>query len=288
MKEEQFMRKSDTPKTRRDLWAVSAQRLIRSAAILLLSTCLACVIEPNPSPSESGGFSGGSVDGSGVEPGTAPSPPDPGGTGLGGGGDPSEAIDQSADAISGSSDSGGIPSADAGVATDGETDSETDGETTQPPDCVSYCSAVSSACTEHNAVYESQADCLKFCEVAQWMPGTNSATEDNTLGCRVKQSELALTKPETACPAAGPTGGGSCGSWCEVYCHLSPILCPDNTPDSATCEVTCSTFPHDAPWNSLSGNSVQCRLNQMLLSEGCPHAAADGGMFCMEEPKEGI
>jgi hypothetical protein len=86
------------------------------------------------------------------------------------------------------------------------------------PECEDYCQLIMTACTEEQAVYESEPQCVSAC--AALPPGDlTDVGGQNTLGCRKTHSYNALTgDPVTHCPHAGPGGAGVCSSEGEGDC----------------------------------------------------------------------
>jgi hypothetical protein len=118
-----------------------------------------------------------------------------------------------------------------------------------PPDCADYCRLVMTACTEQNAVYESERQCLDVCEALP--PGAARDRAEASVGCRRVHAYNALSDPDTHCPHAGPGGDGVCGrdtdttaGSCVAYCQLVAEACSsgfaERYADAADCERRCS------------------------------------------------
>ncbi len=79
--------------------------------------------------------------------------------------------------------------------------------------CTSYCSAVTTNCTDDNARYADMSDCLSYCAEAQWPDGEKGNPGGNTLECRIYHSGVpAAAEPNEHCAHAGADGGGVCGA----------------------------------------------------------------------------
>jgi hypothetical protein len=79
-------------------------------------------------------------------------------------------------------------------------------------ECVTYCDAVSGACSAANAQYNSKEDCVAYCNASNWPKGTDGEQAGNTVACRTYHAGVAAGAPEVHCPHAGPSGGGVCGT----------------------------------------------------------------------------
>ncbi len=165
--------------------------------------------------------------------------------------------------------------------------------------CSTYCATVQAACTNDDAQYTSEAECLSVCsDWAGWDSGSEGEQSGNTIACRLYHA-TAATGPEANatslhCPHAGPSGGNVCGTWCDNYCALSARNCTDTHElyaSEAVCTAACANFNATAPVGITDGNSVQCRIYHLQVagsdppdSSGvhCPHGSEDGGGVCSD------
>jgi hypothetical protein len=86
------------------------------------------------------------------------------------------------------------------------------GGTVITADCAGYCTQTMANCTDTNAQYDDEADCLAFCNAAGWPAGTPGEAGGNTLACRIYHGgDPASGDPAMHCPHAGPTGANVCG-----------------------------------------------------------------------------
>lgn len=149
--------------------------------------------------------------------------------------------------------------------------------------CSRYCDAALTNCQDH-PVYFSRAVCETSCGFLD--PGDESDETGNTVACRLRSAELALTIGEldVQCPAAGPGGDGRCGTNCEGYCTLMRGACPElfetTFTDESGCLEACALVPDEGGFvlNNQTGDSLNCRLYHVTAAAldpmfHCPHAA---------------
>lgn len=142
--------------------------------------------------------------------------------------------------------------------------------------CMEYCDTVLEACTGQHAVYTTRTTCLGVCNALE--PGNPDEPSGNTLACRARQAQTALTQdaPDELCPSAGPPGGGVCGDDCESYCSLMKQACPEEYASVADCEQSCAGLTDGGPYNVetyYTGDTLQCRFIHLStsFSEPNPH-----------------
>jgi hypothetical protein len=94
------------------------------------------------------------------------------------------------------------------------TDSGTDTGTPGPgrADCATYCDVVTANCSGVNLQYTDKADCLAYCNSANWAKGVDGEQANNTVACRIYHGGVAKGDPATHCGHSGPSGDGVCGS----------------------------------------------------------------------------
>lgn len=158
------------------------------------------------------------------------------------------------------------------------------------PSCVSFCRALTTACTNDLAVYENRDQCEAVCNATE--PGTKqSIATVNTIGCRSAHAFNALLiSAKDHCPHIGPLGANVCGDGgnCEAYCHLAESACPDgfksNYPDG-DCVDQCSNLidAKEATYSvkdaKKGGNTVQCR--GLAVSQALALPEADRADACL-------
>ncbi len=93
----------------------------------------------------------------------------------------------------------------------------------------------------------------------------------------------------TACGSpAPPPAAAALG--CADYCSLAWVQCNQANllyRSTAECLTACQRFPLSADANVTTGNSLQCRLNYLLMAQRsdrrvlCRNAAASGGFSCL-------
>lgn len=147
------------------------------------------------------------------------------------------------------------------------------------PDCETYCSVVTRACTGDYAVYTSEDECLSACTL--FAPGLGEDRTQDTLGCRLYHSYASLEAPDNHCPHAGPSGDGHCGKDnCVSYCSLAQAACKDafaaGPGTIEECLTSCADLPgapRDQTYTAQSaesGNTVQCRIRHATLAVDDP------------------
>jgi len=130
-------------------------------------------------------------------------------------------------------------------------------DSTAPPTCGDYCRIAMIACTEDNALYESNAQCLAACGALPL--GTNADsnglikinTDKNTMGCRKFHAYGALANPDSHCRHSSPTSDGYCGdedhTICQSHCMIAKKACgalyTAKFPNDADCEADCEELP---------------------------------------------
>lgn len=160
--------------------------------------------------------------------------------------------------------------------------------------CEAYCRNVMGACTDENAQYESEDQCLALCDIFE--EGVLGDSKGNTLACRTYHAEAALSGPDTHCPHAGPTGASVCHDAetpgaCPIYCELEARHCNTDDPLSE-CIEECATQFEDEGGASGRGYAVAtaednddllCRFLQLSrAAEGDASACqqVDGDVSC--------
>lgn len=155
------------------------------------------------------------------------------------------------------------------------------------PTCAAYCDAVTTACTDKNAQYKDKAECLVYCESKGKIPaGAASDVGGDTIGCRMYHAGVAAKSVENAathCPHTGKSGGNTCGTWCENYCQLAKSNCTGDAnslyADDKACMDKCAGGNATGAADSVSGNTVQCRIYHLGVAgtdattakDHCPH-----------------
>ena len=163
-----------------------------------------------------------------------------------------------------------------------------------PPTCDGLCFFLDKNCGGDSAQFADKETCFQWCDVIATLPiGTDVDEDLNTVGCRTLHA-FEATDPSTTvakCGFGGPSGGGQCGTWCDNYCYLSAKICPQTFHDNATCLEACAPMSTEGKAADLAGDSVQCRVNQLVLAglslpsgaeKHCPNAAPDGGAACVD------
>lgn len=169
----------------------------------------------------------------------------------------------------------------------------------EPLSCNLLCATLEQNCKGVDAQYGSTAECLDTCsKYGKWPLGTLGDSGGNTVGCRLTYALQAGKNPSSAsglCGAAGPTGNSVCGSWCDNYCHLWNTHCLATLPNvynsPATCLAKCGPVKNGGLIGATSGNTVQCRLSQLMMAGKdpetyCPLAQipAPAGTACIDPP----
>lgn len=134
--------------------------------------------------------------------------------------------------------------------------------------CQNYCDAIQAACTDAFKEYETPEACLATC--AKLELGTADDTSGNTVGCRMRNVQLAKDTGELGdyCPISGPVGGGTCGTRCDNFCALYVPSCTGfaESADAATCPAFCQNSPDNPDWDPGIAEqkdhdaSIQCRI----------------------------
>jgi hypothetical protein len=158
------------------------------------------------------------------------------------------------------------------------------------PDCATYCTAVTAACTgTANVQYTDATQCALWCGTAYgWASGAAGDTSGDTIGCRTYHAGVAATSAASAtihCPHAGPTGGNTCGGWLDVYCDLAVRNCTGANQiyaSVAACKADAGVtgLALTGAVNATGGNNVQCRIWHLgkagetaaAPATHCPHA----------------
>jgi hypothetical protein len=105
----------------------------------------------------------------------------------------------------------------------------------EEPSCEHYCRVASVACTDDNAIYENDDQCMATCQALELGDDVRDDTADD-IACRTWHGVSALADPGKHCPHAGPTGDGHCGlddpeegtfAACRPYCRLLEAACGD-------------------------------------------------------------
>ncbi len=158
--------------------------------------------------------------------------------------------------------------------------------------CQDYCETVLEACVGEHAVYSTIDTCLGVCEKLP-VGDPLEPTTDNTVTCRARQAELALsTEPGVHCPRAGPSGDGFCGSECEAYCQLFDAACPDRT--TPKCQEKCPALRNGVGFDVARDHdfdTLECRLVHVSSATvdpeaHCSHAEFTSTEWCVDPPEE--
>jgi hypothetical protein len=165
--------------------------------------------------------------------------------------------------------------------------------TGDPAACETYCEEVTNICTDANEQFTSKSICLNYCKTWAGLPaGEDGAQSGNSAACRTYHAGVAAGGAKsTHCPHAGPTGGDTCGTWCDNYCHLALRNCTgalELYKNDAECRAACATIATDGDNDANEGDSIQCRINNLILAQTepgldakyCPRGARDGGDTC--------
>lgn len=176
-----------------------------------------------------------------------------------------------------------------------------------PDVCERYCDQVTRVCKGKYEQYRTFDQCVRVCRLIP--AGAEGDKDTNTVGCRMRQAELAESEPFVYCKSAGPLGEGKCGSDCISYCGLMQQACTAASTagnlessyyeSSEACLAACGALPvtDAAPMHystsataepsSFVGNNVFCRtyhvaaaIEQDAPDEHCPHAM--GGDPCID------
>jgi hypothetical protein len=152
-----------------------------------------------------------------------------------------------------------------------------------PDDCAGYCDLVMDVCADGNALYASEADCLAACDGFP-SHGAAGVESGHSLECRITHALAARDQPDMHCPHASVGGGSVCGGWCTVYCDIMARKCDQmGYGDRDACQLSCAAMSSGGAWDTLTGNSVQCRINHAAVAANdmhCEHAFLTGGGIC--------
>jgi hypothetical protein len=77
--------------------------------------------------------------------------------------------------------------------------------------CRTYCSDITTNCQAALSQYKDEADCLAYCNGANWPAGNAADQSGNSIACRLYHSDAAKGDPAIHCAHAGPAGGDVCG-----------------------------------------------------------------------------
>lgn len=152
------------------------------------------------------------------------------------------------------------------------------------PNCKDYCRLVMQSCKEH-PVYESQAQCEKFCETG-FVKGKNTDEmkvqdiNQDTLACRRWHTYFAFDDQSAIhCPHTSPSGDGHCGKICPAYCGELKRGCPTQfnaqypgADGSAKCESDCKglrgvkeiDMGYDVTSEEYRTDTLQCRFGMLV------------------------
>lgn len=154
-------------------------------------------------------------------------------------------------------------------------------ELTDPQLCQRYCNAVQTNCTGENQVYRTQNDCQRICERLPRGQESDGSASVNTVLCRLRYAEAAVSEKALNCPAAGPAGSDRCGGNCEAYCWLRSQVCAGiagQNVELERCRAQCPVLNDDASYRpdpAMTGDSLSCRMNHLVnASEGPLEAQA--------------
>jgi hypothetical protein len=163
-----------------------------------------------------------------------------------------------------------------------------------PFSCGAYCGKIAQSCSNTDQEYTSAATCEAMC--SHFDPGVPGEQTNDSLACRISQTNLAASAPRVHCQQAGPLAVGSCvATPCSAYCALAFDLCnplnlfPYN--NQADCRAACSAWPYlkstDGDAGTVgdilfaSGNTLNCRIyhlesgyevgNPTAPGTHCPH-----------------
>ena len=158
--------------------------------------------------------------------------------------------------------------------------------------CNEYCDSIFNECTGPNKQYEDPQTCLESCLLLDKNANHSTATEGNTIACRLStvraaaRSGPAVTDRAMLCAQAGPGGGSTCTVRpklpdCEGYCALYVVACggessnpfaglglgldEDNAGDQSDCIEKCNAVvpmsgDYSAQSGKTSGDTLGCRL----------------------------
>ena len=137
--------------------------------------------------------------------------------------------------------------------------------------CTRYCDLARAHCTQREALFSTVDQCQQAC-LKYPTTGKDGATEGDSVQCRIYHLEVAQGDPVTHCPHGSPSGGGVCADTpptpCQQYCAQIQETCSaeltQQYPSQADCEATCPVFRDNGALGDRSGNTIQCRLTQIV------------------------
>jgi hypothetical protein len=156
--------------------------------------------------------------------------------------------------------------------------------------CAEYCDTVGDHCTDDNAAYSNDAQCLEICASLLYSASEleQDDTSRNTIECRLAAAVDANDgEPVLNCQVASMIGGEFCGTGCEVYCDMLSSACPTQFASFTDCEAECeATIPRTGELflpTVTGGDSLECRVNHLRLAIDtrnpdlhCPHTVGQG------------
>ena len=161
--------------------------------------------------------------------------------------------------------------------------------------CELYCDTTAANCTGDFQQYESREACIAMCGELEL--GAEGDTSGNTVGCRLRNAELAQETGELGdhCPLAGPAG---CGDRCTNFCAVFVPACGSLSPgveDEAKCLAFCQASADNPDWTPLADDlrdhdaSIQCRLWHLANATLAPdvHCGHANGTTKCEIPQDG-
>ena len=156
--------------------------------------------------------------------------------------------------------------------------------------CVEYCDTVARGCKGVHELYSSNAACLGTCAKLN----QDEEPVGNTVGCRKKEAQFAISseEPQAHCPAAGPGGAPSCGNICDSWCTLLEKTCPKQFKDITNCPRACAALKDRGTYDSqidYEGDTIQCRIQHVANANGsatapathCDHGALVSNLHCL-------
>lgn len=161
--------------------------------------------------------------------------------------------------------------------------------------CELYCDTTAANCTGDFQQYESREACIAMCDELDL--GAEGDTSGNTVGCRLRNAELAKETGELGdhCPLAGPAGcGDRCANFCAVFVPACGALSP-GVEDEAKCLAFCQGSTDNQDWTPLDDDlrdhdaSIQCRLWHLANATLAPdvHCGHANGTTKCEVPSAG-
>jgi len=122
--------------------------------------------------------------------------------------------------------------------------------------CEMYCILLAGVCTGSNANFQSDSDCINYCESGiAWTDQGDGTNTDDSIQCRLIAVQSATLNPNEWCPATSLLGGGVCGTECENYCTNRAIAsCTD-----PSCGTECPTYKTTGSLIGFGGdNNLEC------------------------------